>query len=156
MIFAHSKTWARTKILPLGYVKIMITNHDLAFHHEIFQIYSILSSKFIYSVELSSRTVKLHDHLTFSRKQKCSYRNLPQCKNYMSAKWYQENIKFYIYCECSVCLPRLQLKPSVSLETHQLPALAFLLSIKKRTDVMSACFYSSKLCSFGYYQKNNE
>jgi len=46
--------------------------------------------------------------------------------------------------------PRLQRKLSVALQTHGLPAcLSFLISIKRRADVMSA-----STCCFGYYQEN--
>ena len=45
-------------------------------------------------------------------------------------------------------------KPSVALETHQFARDNFLLSIKRQTaNVISAYFYLSKLCYFGYYQK---
>ena len=70
--------------------------------------------------------------------KKVSKGNLPLCKNYMSTKLYQQNVRFYIYCECSFFYPRLHHKASVALQTHIQPALAFSLDL---ADVISA-FYT--------------
>jgi len=61
----------------------------------------------------------------FLRNEKSLHRKPTITTHYMSIKQYQQSIKVWIHYECSLCFPRLLRKPSVALQTHQLPALAF-------------------------------
>jgi len=81
----------------------------------------------------------------------CHYLSL--CRNYKSNKWYQQSIRFCIHCRCLVCLPQASAQAFSCFGNSSTACASFLISIKRRADVMLAFFYWYILCCFGYYER---
>jgi len=79
--------------------------------------------------------------------------NLPLCKKYMSTKWCQ-----HMHILHSPWMFTVFFQSSAQFVScfgnSTIAGTSFLLSIKRRDDVMLAFFNLSKLCCFGNYQKN--
>ena len=136
----------------------MNTNNGFALGHEIFHIYSVLSSNFTHCVTcdyLQQRWSHGRFSMTayrFLRNEKCLHRKPTITEHQMISTKHQILHSLQMYSMSTKGI-RLSIQAFRRFRNLSAACASFSLSMKRRDDVMLICFHLSILCSFGYYKK---